>query len=167
MTQDATPRWNLPLLHAGQAQKELFHNEALARVDMLLHGVAESADLTEPPISPAVGGCWIVADGAEGDWTGQDGAIACWTEGGWRFVTPRAGLAMGVADRGHAVIHDGASWTDGPIRADGIYVGGNRIVGARVAAIADPVGGGTIDAESRDAIVAILAALRNHGLIDA
>lgn len=166
MTQDATPRWDLPLLHAGQAQKELFHNEALARIDMLLHGVAESADLTEPPVSPENGACWIVADGADSVWTGRDGAIACWTEGGWRFVMPRAGLAMGVADRGHAMIHDGAAWIDERLRADGMYVGGNRVVGARGAAIADPAGGSIIDEGSRDAIGAILAALRNHGLID-
>lgn len=165
MTQDATPRWDLPLLHAGQAQKELFHNEALARIDMLLHGAVKSADLTEPPMSYAIGDCWIVADGADGVWAGQGGAIACWTEGGWRFVTPRAGLAIGVADRGHAMIHDGTAWIDGPIRADGVHVGGYRVVGARVAAIADPAGGSTIDEGSRDAIAAILAELRNHGLI--
>ncbi|WP_336972799.1 DUF2793 domain-containing protein [Sphingobium aromaticiconvertens] len=167
MTQDATPRWDLPLLHAGQAQKELFHNEALARIDMLLHGIVESADLAEPPVSLAIGNCWIVADGANGAWTGQDSAIACWTEGGWRFVMPRAGLAIGVADRGHAMIFDGADWIDGPMRADGMHVGGNRVVGERVAAIADPAGGSTIDEASRDAIAAILTAMRNHGLIDA
>lgn len=165
MTQDATPRWDLPLLHAGQAQKELFHNEALARIDMLLHGTVESADLTEPPTLPAIGGCWIVADGADGAWTGQDGAIACWTEGGWRFVASRTGLAMGVADRGHAMVYDGVAWIDGPIRADGVYVGDVRVVGAREAAIANPAGGSIIDQGSRDAIGTILTTLRNHGLI--
>ena len=30
---DATPRFALPLLAAGQAQKELFHNEALTLPD--------------------------------------------------------------------------------------------------------------------------------------
>ncbi|HLZ79899.1 MAG TPA: hypothetical protein VKQ09_11235 [Sphingomonas sp.] len=33
---DATTRFALPLIAPGQAQKELFHNEALARVDALL-----------------------------------------------------------------------------------------------------------------------------------
>lgn len=33
---DATARFAFPLIAPGQAQKELFHNEALARVDALL-----------------------------------------------------------------------------------------------------------------------------------
>ena len=49
---DATPRWGLPLLFAGQAQKEIFHNEALMLVDALLHGRVESADLGAPPTDP-------------------------------------------------------------------------------------------------------------------
>ena len=42
---DGTPRWALPFLFAGQAQKEMFHNEALVRIDALVHGIAQSADL--------------------------------------------------------------------------------------------------------------------------
>ncbi|WP_242122876.1 DUF2793 domain-containing protein [Sphingobium sp. Sx8-8] len=165
MTLDATFRWALPLLFAGQAQKELFHNEALTRMDMLLHGAAESADIAEPPASPAVGSCWIVAVGATGDWSGQDGALACWTEGGWRFVAPRAGLSLWVADRAHAMRHDGAGWQDAAVREDGFYVGGTRVVGGRSAPIGTPAGGATVDAEARSAIAAILSSLRTHGLI--
>jgi hypothetical protein len=39
------------------------------------------------------------------------------------------------------------------------------VVGPRQAAVAAPSGGTVIDAESRTALVAILAALRAHGLI--
>ena len=46
---DASDRFALPLLHAGQAQKEITHNEALQLIDMLLHPYAESASLTAPP----------------------------------------------------------------------------------------------------------------------
>ena len=31
-----TARWALPLLEAGQAQKEMGHNEALAAIDLLM-----------------------------------------------------------------------------------------------------------------------------------
>ncbi len=162
---DVTPRWALPQLFAGQAQKEVFHNEALARIDMLLHGYAESADIAGPPVSPVAGQCWIVAAGASGAWSGQEGSVACWTEGGWRFAAPRAGLSLWVDDRGHAMQHDGAGWGDAALREDGLYVSGTRVVCDRQAAIADPSGGTTIDGEARGVVVAILSVLRTHGLI--
>lgn len=163
---DETPRWALPLLFAGQAQKEIFHNEALARIDALLHGRAESADLGSPPGAPVIGQCWIVAAGAADDWAGQAGAIALWTEGGWRFIAPRAGLRVAVADRNHALFHDGAEWRAGAVRGDGVYVEEERVVGPRLPPIATPSGGSVIDAELRATVTDILAALRSHGLIE-
>lgn len=162
---DDTPRWVLPLLFAGQAQKEIWHNEALVLIDALLHGQAQSADLTAPPGAPVIGQCWIVAAGATGDWAGREDAIACWSEGGWRFIAPRAGLAIAVADRGHALFHDGTQWRDEAIRSDGLYLDGVRVLRERQAGIAAPAGGAVIDAEARSAVAAILAALRSHGLI--
>lgn len=166
MTMEATPRWALPQLFAGQAQKEIFHNEALARIDMLLHGLVESADENAPPSSPAVGQCWIVAAAAADGWAGQEGKVACWTEGGWRFAAPRAGLNLWVADRGHSMSHDGDEWMDAPVREDGLYVEGLRVVGNRQGAIAEPVGGAAPDSEARSAIGSILTVMRNHGLIE-
>lgn len=165
MTMEATPGWALPLLFAGQAQKEIFHNEALMRADMLLHPLALSADLSSPPASPAIGACWIVAAGGSGAWEGRDDAIACWTDGGWRFVAPRVGLAVLVIDRAHVMAYDGTAWADGPIRADGIYVAGHKVIGAREPSIASPAGGAAIDTQARATIDLILSALRAHGLI--
>ena len=164
---DGTPRWALPLLFAGQAQKEIFHNEALGTIDALLHGRVESADLATPPSSSSIGQCWIVAAGATGDWAGQVDAIAYRTEGGWRFVAPRAAMRMDVADRGHALHYDGGEWRDASVRADGFYLGNEQVVGLRQSAIAAPVGGLTIDAEARNTIAAVLDVLRTHGLIHA
>jgi hypothetical protein len=50
-----------PLLQAGQAQKELTHNEALALIDMLLHAQVESMTVATPPGGAVVGQCWVVA----------------------------------------------------------------------------------------------------------
>lgn len=165
MSDDQTARWALPLLHAGQAQKETFHNEALALIDMLLHGVVESADLNAPPPAPVTGQGWIVGAGATGAWAGRAGAITAWTAGGWRFVTPREGLSVIVSDRGHAMIYEGGAWGDGPLRADGLFIGNIRVVGAQAPAIADPSGGSVVDGEARATLAAILTALRGHGLV--
>ena len=81
---DATPRWGLPLLFAGQAHKELAHNEALVLIDALLHGRVESAAINAPPEDPAPGQCWIVANAGQGAWEGRSGSVACWTDGGSR-----------------------------------------------------------------------------------
>ena len=163
---EATPRWSLPLLAAGQAQKEMFHNEALTLIDALMHGRAESADVNAPPEDPVPGTCWIVAAGAVGAWAGSTGKIACWTEGGWRFVSPRAGLTFELADRGHGVRHDGDQWRDVAVRADGVYLDDEKVVGTRLPPIAGPSAGATIDVEARATIAAILEAMREHGLID-
>jgi len=162
---DATSRWALPLLFAGQAQKELFHNEGLVIADALLHGAAESADLAVPPVDAEPGRCWIVATGGSNEWAGKDGAVAVASEGGWRFVTPRTGLNMWVVDRNVALFHDGTQWREAAVRDNGLYFGGDRVVGQRQDAIGDPTGGDVIDMEGRATIAAILDALRSHGLI--
>lgn len=166
MTTDVTPRWALPQLFAGQAQKELFHNEALARIDMLLHGEVQSADEAVPPAAPDAGMCWIVAAGASDAWAGYDGAVACWTEGGWRFAAPKRGLSLWVADRGHMMRYDGSDWNDDIFRSDGIYIDDLRVISSRKAGITDPAGGATVDGEARTALIAILQRLRSHGLIE-
>lgn len=159
-------RFALPFLNAGQAQKEIAHNEALAVVDMLIHASAQSADLTAPPSTPDPGACWIVPSGATGAWSGHTDALAGWTAGGWRFATPLAGMGVRVADRDHMMVFTGSGWVDGAVRADGYYQDGERVVGAREGAIADPAGGAVTDIEGRAAIAAILAVLRAHGLIE-
>ncbi|WP_300397292.1 DUF2793 domain-containing protein [uncultured Sphingobium sp.] len=162
---DATPRWGLPLLFAGQAHKELAHNEALVLIDALLHGRVESAAINAPPKDPAPGQCWIVANAGQGAWEGRSGSVACWTDGGWRFLTPHAGFAVAVADEGLTRMHDGSQWRAGPIRPDGIYLGEERVVAQRQPPIAAPAGGSVIDAEARSTIAAILDRLGSHGLI--
>ncbi|WBO22085.1 DUF2793 domain-containing protein [Sphingomonas abietis] len=162
---DATARFALPLLAAGQAQKELFHNEALARADLLLQPTVEAVALNDPPPAPIVGQCWIVGAAPSGAWAGQPQALAGWTEGGWRFVAPRDGMAIwSVADRLLACF-DGTAWRIGDIAAGRLTVAGVQVVGRQQSAIPDPAGGTVADSAARDAISAVLAALRSHGLI--
>ncbi|MDH7639572.1 DUF2793 domain-containing protein [Sphingomonas oryzagri] len=162
---DATARLALPFIASGQAQKELFHNEALVRIDALLQPAVESLLVDSPPPAPAPGQCWIVGESPVGAWAGQALALAAWSDGGWRFVSPRPGMAVwSLADT--LVAHfDGDAWMVGEIRARRLLVDGVAVVGAQQSAIADPTGGTSQDSEARAAISAILAALRSHGLI--
>lgn len=163
---DTTLRWKLPLLFAGQAQKEVFHNEALGQVDVLLHGIAESAQAAMPPAAAQPGQCWIVASPAGDAWTGQGGNIAWLSEGGWRFITPCQGISLDVRDLGYRLTFDGEEWRADRQRPDGYYVGGQKVVGHRRPGIAAAAGGNVVDIEARTIIDSMLAALRTHGLIE-
>ncbi|MGN6123262.1 MAG: DUF2793 domain-containing protein [Sphingomonas oligoaromativorans] len=162
---DATARLALPFIAPGQAQKELFHNEALTRIDALLQAAVEAVAVDDPPSAPVPGQCWITGAAPTGAWAGQPDALASWTEGGWRFVAGRAGMILWSNADKLFVWFDGALWRMGDVVAQRVIVGGRQVVSVQQSAIADPAGGTVSDAESRAAIVAILAALRNHGLV--
>ena len=83
---DATARFALPPIAPGQAQKELLHNEALARVDALVQPSVVAVAVSDPPVAPTAGQCWIVGDTPLGAWAGQPRSLAVWTDGGWRMI---------------------------------------------------------------------------------
>lgn len=162
---DATARFALPYILPGQAQKEAFHNEALARVDIALHAAVEGMAAT-PPATPAEGACWIVAAGAAEAWAGKAGMLAGWTEGGWRFVEPRPGMRVWQGQEGYWVHWTGSTWNLGEMPVASLTIGGQQVVGPRQPEVPDPAGGTVVDAEARAAITAISEALRSHGLIE-
>lgn len=138
-----SPRYALPLLYAGQAQKEAFVNEAHALTDALLHCAIEDSAAT-PPATPVDGTNWLVGTGASGAWTGQDGKIACRQAGNWLFVAPRDG--MGLVNRS-----TGQQWR---------YLAGWQSPAVPTA----PTGGTSVDSQARTAINALIAALRIAGV---
>ena len=142
----ATPRLGLPLLAVAQAQKEVTHNEALVVLDALVHAAVEAGPIAAPPATPAEGQCWIVGPAATGEWSGQEGAIALWTAGGWRFVAPRDGMqAVRLIDR-ERLRYDGGEWTPPET-------------------IAAPSGGAVIDVEARATLAALVLAMEAQGLM--
>lgn len=141
-----TARFDLPLLFAGQAQKENFVNEMAARVDTLLH-LAIEGEQAAPPASPVDGQAWLVASGATGDWTGQTGKIAARQAGNWLYAAPRDGMKL--LNRA----------TEQEIRFSG---------GWKVAMRPSvPSTGAVVDSEARSAISAILTALTTAGIVPA
>jgi len=163
---DTTPRFALPFILPGQAQKELFHNEALVVVDALLQAAVEEGPRALPPAAPAAGQCWIVGAGAGGAWSGREGSLALWSEGGWRFLAVPAGATVWDKAGGLPRQWDGSAWSGGRLRCAGLAVAGKDVVGERQPAVPSPSGGTIIDAEARAALAAVIATLKTHGLTD-
>lgn len=139
-----SPRYALPLLFAGQAQKELFVNEAHALTDALLHPAIEG-EADDPPASPAEGECWLVGPAPTGAWEDHAGRLACLQAGSWIFATPRDG--MHVLDR----------TTGQSIR---FLDGWHRPVLPEA-----PSGGSTVDSEARAAIAELVDILIASGIL--
>lgn len=139
-----TARFALPMLFAGQAQKEFFVNEAHALTDILLHACVEGLS-SVPPTGPVEGECWIVGEGAGGPWSGHDGALAGYQAGNWLFVRPEVGMQ---------VLDKAASQTL-------FYSQGWQ----RISAVSPPAGGETIDAEARDTLQKLIEALEIANLL--
>ncbi|RMF35075.1 MAG: DUF2793 domain-containing protein [Alphaproteobacteria bacterium] len=105
-----TPEFDLPLLAAAQAQKHVTVNEALSRLDALVHPRITLPALTTPPATANEGECYQVAAGATGAWAGQDGMLAVWLNGGWSFSTPKQGWRGFDQVQGAPVLFDGTAW---------------------------------------------------------
>jgi len=106
----STPHLALPLLAAAQAQKHVTHNEALAALDALVQLAVKERGRTAPPAWPSEGDRYLVGAGATGAFAGQDGGIALFDLGGWRFFTPRPGWIAYVEAEDLPVVFDGDAW---------------------------------------------------------
>lgn len=141
-----TPPFALPLLTVAQAQKEVMHNEALTMLDALVQGTVDAGPQPDPPVAPNPGQCWIVGHEPSGAWELRAGALALWTDGGWRFLAPRAGMRLTRLSDGARLRFDANGWIEPQM-------------------LPSPTGGANIDAEARAAIAALARALEAHGLI--
>lgn len=150
---ETTPRLGLRALIPGQAQKEVTVNESLQLLDAAVAAAVEEPSRADPPATPPVGASYIVGGQATGDWAGHDGALAVFTPGGWRLISPFDGLSALVKSTGATLRHRNGEW--------------EKVLGSPQPAIPNVSGGTTVDAESRTAIAGILNALRAHGLIGA
>lgn len=163
---NTSPRLALPQLEPGQAQKELIHNEALIALDAIVAAAVEEPPLASPPALAVAGACYIVADQPSGEWQGRARHLASYTAGGWWFHAAVEGMTAYIKSTGMTAAYRNGAWELGVLRGSSLLCGGQQVVGARVAAIADPQGGVQVDAEARAAIASILAAMRAHGLIE-
>ena len=163
---ETSPRFALPFILPGQAQKEAFHNEALTLLDAALHACVAGDPTADVPADPEPGESWLVESSASGAWAGRADNLATWTDGGWRFTAPVPGMTVWNIDTGYRMHWTGNAWSDGEWPVSALTIGGQQIVGPRLETVPSPSGGTTIDAEARAAVDAIIVALRTHGLIE-
>lgn len=116
----ATPRLSLPLLAAGQAQKHVTHNDALTRLDALIHLVVDSRSETAPPAAPTELSAYIVPAGGSGVFAGRADQVALFEDGGWTFLAPRPGWQAWVSDEAEHHLWTGTEWRrDSPLSSLG------------------------------------------------
>jgi hypothetical protein len=156
-------RHGMPFLVAGQAQKEVTHNEALQAIDIKLHLGVASRSVSEAPETAVAGDAYIVPSGATGAWSGAEGSIAFFDGLGWIYSSPVSGSVAWIADEGCMVVWEG-SWSSGwPVSS--LIVGTRTLFGAPAVAINGPQGGAVVDGEARATLSGLLAALRDQGIL--
>ncbi|MGD9827254.1 MAG: DUF2793 domain-containing protein [Hyphomicrobiaceae bacterium] len=146
---DQTPNLALPFILAAQAQKHVTHNEAIRALDAVVQLAVLDRDLSAPPPAPADGDRYLVASGASGAWSGQDGRIAAFQDNAWAFHAPREGWVMWIADEEVLAIWDGSAWLT-------VGAGGSALQGLTLVGI-----NGTADTTNR-LVVASDATLLTH-----
>jgi len=151
---ETTSRYGLPLLVAGQGQKDLTHNEAIEAMDALLQPLLLGRAPTSPPASNVAGDAWLIPANAEGEWGGKSGVVAVWTSGGWRYRAPAERFTAWLKSENRRIRKTATGWRD-----EAPFEGGR-------VAIAEPSGGTMIDVEARSILALLLAQLAEVGLIN-
>jgi hypothetical protein len=139
-----TPNAGLPLLFAGQAQKEFFVNQALTILDAMAPR-AVIASLSAPPANPDEGACFLVATPGTGAWHLKDEHLAIRVGGSWHFVAPAEGMMVFDRAAGRWICFR-SGWQSAPPPPA-------------------PTGGAVIDVEARAALMQLVESLQTLGLI--
>lgn len=140
----STSHFGLPLLFAGQAQKEFFVNQALVLLDALGQR-SVLATLADPPLSHSDGDSYRIAASATGAWSEHVDKLAISVGGSWHFVAPDEGMMLFDRATGQWLWFR-SGWQSAP-------------------APALPTGGAVIDAEARALLAQIVAMLQSAGLL--
>lgn len=107
-----TSRLALPQLAPAQALKYITHNEALRRLDCLVHLSVIERDRNIPPENPSEGECYIIGAEPTGIWTEKVSTLAIFNNNQWTYLEPKIGFRAYIADSGQSVTFDGTAWTD-------------------------------------------------------
>lgn len=107
---DTSAILGLPYLMPSQAQKHVTHNEALARLDLLVQLCVEALEAETPPSAPEEGEIWGLGPAPTGAWAGHPSELAAFQGGAWVFLAPGPGWRAWDRGAGELRIWDGVGW---------------------------------------------------------
>lgn len=138
-----TRTFSLPLLFAGQAQKEFTINHALTAIDSALR-LSVEASQPAPPSTATEGQAYRVTLTASEEWQGKEDQIATMIGGSWVFTEPFPGLRLFDRNAGKMICYE-SGWESAQ-------------------APQTATGGTTIDVEARQMLTELMEALRKFGV---
>lgn len=138
-----TSAFSLPLLFAGQAQKEFFINQSISMIDAVLQFAVVSSQ-PDPASDPAEGSCYRITAPSTGEWSGHEDELAMRIGDAWVFVSPHSGLRVFDRETRSNVYYD-SGWHS-----------------ATEPAV--PSGGGVVDSDLRQTVAELIEALRLIGV---
>ncbi|MBK3746177.1 DUF2793 domain-containing protein, partial [Paraburkholderia aspalathi] len=107
---EKTDKLNLPYIMPQQAQKHVTHNEAIRALDAIIHLSVIDRFITNPPVNPAPGDRYIVANNGGGAWAGMAGKVAAWQDEGWYFYSPQPGWRVWITGESALLVWSGSEW---------------------------------------------------------
>ncbi len=116
-----------------------------------------------PPALPVLGDLFIVPVAAAAAWGHPADQLLQWVGSGWQPQQPRPGQLALVLDENRLLIFS-SGWQD-RLPVAGLQLAGRAVLAASPVSISAPQGGGTIDTQARDALTALLTALRDQGIL--
>lgn len=158
-----SPRLSLPLIAAGQSQKDVTHNEALLALDRMVALAVVSRSQVSPPPNPALGEIHIVPVAGAAAWGHPAGHIVQWQGSGWLAETVRDGQLALVTDEAQMLVFRSGWQALWPVA--GLAIGGREVLAATPVSVSAPTGGTTIDAQVRATVAALISALQQQGIL--
>ncbi|MGV8988253.1 MAG: DUF2793 domain-containing protein [Cypionkella sp.] len=131
----------LPLIQPAQAQKHVTVNAAIMALDVLVQTSVKSRTLTAPPVLATAGDSYLIANGATGDWLGQDHSVAVYSGVYWDIYLPKTGWRVWVEDEQTEAVFDGADWSTSADRPE-------RVAALGISATPDDVNRLTVSADA-------------------
>lgn len=109
---DKTVLLSLPYIMPSQAQKHVTHNEAIRKIDILMHLAVHSRSQSAPSETVDEGARFLIPAEAQGIFAGEENKIAAFVDSAWYFFEPQEGWHCFILDEELSVIFMNGAWRE-------------------------------------------------------